>query len=154
MGGLAPSRCPWLIEAPSGGGYRGRVAASKISYRTATLERALPVPRDLAWDALTAAADHRSGVGLGDPPVRATEIVLSDEPPWRRVVQLDGAPHSPLCQTSFSLRDDGDACLVAWSCLVDPTGVEATALDDLVDAITADGAAQLDALAETVGAAD
>jgi hypothetical protein len=79
-----------------------------------------------------------------------TEVVLSDEPPWRRVVRLDGAHTSPLCQTTITIRDDGDTCLVAWSGLVDPTGVHTDALDALVDSLTADGSGQLADLVRAV----
>jgi hypothetical protein len=127
------------------------MAGRKIAYRTATHERALPVPRVAAWAAVTAAAAERSGgVDLGAGAGRVTEVVLSDEPPWRRVVRLDGDHTSPLCQTSITIRDDGDSCLIAWSCLVDPTGVDADALDDLVSSVSTDGSRQLDLLADAV----
>lgn len=117
------------------------MAGKKIAYRTATLERELPVGRASAWAAVT-----------GITATRFAEVILSDEPPWRRVARLDGDHPSPLCQTSITIRDDGDRCLVAWSCLVDPTGVEGEALDDLVARLTADGARLLDRLAEAVAA--
>lgn len=119
--------------------------ATKISYRTATLERTLPVPRSRAWAALVdAIADRTSGLDLASPLGAVTEVVLSDEPPWRRVARLDGEHPSGLVQTSFTIRDDGDTCLVAWSCLVDPTDVDPATLDTLVRVVTADGSAQLD----------
>ena len=128
------------------------MAGPKIAYRTATLEQALPVPRSVAWEAVVAVAVGRTGgVTIGVPPVGVGEVVLSDEPPWRRVVSLDGGHPSLLCQTTVTIRDDGDTCLVAWSCLIDPTGVEADALDDLVAAVAADGAAQLEELGGLVG---
>ena len=88
------------------------MAGKKIAYRTATLERSLPVTRVEAWNVVTDITGTRSA-----------EVILSDEPPWRRVARLDGDHPSPLCQTSITIRDDGDRCLVAWSCLVDPTDV-------------------------------
>jgi len=127
------------------------MAGPKIAYRTATLEQVLPVPRSVAWEAIGSVAAGRGDIALGEPPVVVDEVVLSDEPPWRRVVRLDGGHPSPLCQTTITVRDDGDTCLFAWSCLIDPTGVEAGRLDGRVDALTADGSAQL---LELVGAFD
>jgi hypothetical protein len=127
------------------------MASRRISYRTATLELPLAVPRDVAWAAVQAGAAARAdGVTLAPslPPV--TEVVLSDEPPWRRVVRLDGDHPSPLCQTTITIRDDGDRSLVAWSCLIDPTGVDPDALDTMADAVTEDGAGQLGRIAATV----
>ena len=119
--------------------------ATKISYRTVTLERPLPVPRARAWTALVDATSARtSGVDLGAPLGSVIEVVISDEPPWRRVARLDGDHPSALVQTTFTIRDDGDRCLVAWSCLVDPTDVDPATLDTLVDVVADDGAAQLD----------
>jgi hypothetical protein len=117
------------------------MAGKKIAYRTATLERALPVDRVEAWAAVTEITAGRSA-----------EVILSDESPWRRVARLDGDHPSPLCQTSITIRDDGDRCLVAWSCLVDPTDVGAEALDDMVAHLTDDGARLLEQLAGSVAA--
>jgi len=128
------------------------MAGPKIAYRTATVEQALPVSRSSAWAAVEAMAAARAGgVSSARPPVGAAEVVLSDEPPWRRVVSLEGGHPSRLCQTTITIRDDGDTCLVAWSCLVDPTGVEADALEGLVATVTADGSAQLEAMVGLIG---
>lgn len=128
------------------------MATRKIQYRTATLERPLDVPRRAAWAEVVAVTERRSaGYRLG-PVGPVVETVLSEEPPWRLVLRVDGDQPSPLCQTSVTIRDDGDRCLVAWSCLVDPTGVEPGGLDGLVTALAADGRALLDGLAESVGA--
>lgn len=128
------------------------MARRKIPYRTATLERLLDVPREVAWEEVARLVGARSaGYELGDlGPV--AEVVLSDEPPWRLVVRVDGDLPSPLCQTSVTLRDDGERCLVAWSCLVDPTGAGPAELDRLVDALTGDGRDLLHRVGRAVGA--
>jgi hypothetical protein len=121
--------------------------AAKIQYRTTTLEAALPVPRVDAWGAVAAGAERRrDGVPLADRVGPITEIELSVEPPWRRVVRLDGGHGSPLVQTSFTIRDDGPTCLLAWSCLIDPTDLAEEDLGALVDAVRADGQAQVHAI--------
>jgi hypothetical protein len=127
----------------------------KIAYRTATIERDLAVPRRAAWAAVVAVAATRvDGVELGPVTGTVGDVVLSEEPPWRRVVRLDGDHPSPLCQTSVTIRDDGDRCLVAWSCLVDPTGVDEELLDAIVVEVTEDGGRQIDALTARTGSPD
>ncbi|MEL7207074.1 MAG: hypothetical protein AAGK32_02385 [Actinomycetota bacterium] len=120
----------------------------KIAYRTATLERPLPVPREQAWAGLTAVLEGADGVGVGVPDrdVPLARVPLSVEPPWRLVERVDGDHPSPLLQTTVTIRDDGETCLVAWSTLVDPTDVDPVALDALVDEVTVAGAGLLDRL--------
>jgi hypothetical protein len=125
----------------------GETVAAKIQYRTTTLESPLPVPRVDAWEAITARAERRrEGVRLSDHLGPTAEIELSVEPPWRRVVRLDAGHESALVQTSFTIRDDGQTCLLAWSCLIDPTDLAEEDIEALVDAVRADGEAQIQAI--------
>ena len=48
------------------------------------------------------------------------ETVISFEPPWRRVYEVEGDTGLDLYQGTFALRDDGDECHLAWAVVVDP----------------------------------
>ena len=98
----------------------------KPTYRTFVVERHCPDRRDVVWSRLVAQLD----AGLVDLP----EVVLSFEPPWRRVGRLDLAP-LPLVENTVALRDDGAECHLVWAALAE---IPAAAADDAVLAADVD----------------
>ncbi len=112
-----------------------RVSTERKTYRTFVVERELAATRQVAWDTL-----HEmilTGIDAyatdGDPAPHGlgavlkfhlggldlTEIVISFEPPWRRVYELSGAPVA-LYQGTTAFVDQGDTCLMSWSLVIDP----------------------------------
>jgi hypothetical protein len=119
----------------------------KPVYRTVTVERTVAATRDEVWQALLRVlaaagyetegdpAPHGPGatIRVRIPGYELLERTVSLEAPWRRVYHhTEGAPGG-LAQGTTALRDDGDACHVAWAVIVEvPAGTE-----DEVDAFVA-----------------
>lgn len=110
------------------------VTAPAVPWRTTMRERHLRAPRATAWAALT----DLLGTDPGD---------LSVEAPWRHVRRRP-VPGVERCETTVTLRDDGDECHAAWSA---GTTAEAGEADDLLTALADEGAALLDRVAAAVG---
>lgn len=116
-------------------GHDQRVSAERKTYRTFVVERQLAVTRQVAWDTLhemiLAGIGEYTADGTPAPHgldavlefrlggLDLTETVISFEPPWRRVYELSGAPVG-LYQGTTAFVDEGDACLMSWSLVIDP----------------------------------
>ncbi len=113
----------------------GGTPRERKQYTTFVAERSIAAPRGVAFAAACDLIDEATGgpVVAGDPEPHGlgarfefsvgdlplSEEVLSFEPPWRRVYELSGAPVA-LYQGTTAFTDRGDACLMAWSVVVDP----------------------------------
>lgn len=86
--------------------------AVKKTYTTFVIEREIAAPRQVVWDALVHLQPEE---WAGNHPAR----IITVEPPWRRVYELEGAPVA-LFQGTVALRDDGPSCHLVWAALVDP----------------------------------
>jgi hypothetical protein len=107
--------------------------ATKPSYTTFVLERAVRASRDATWGAMLEVISAGGYRVEGDPPPHGegatvaftlgaydlVEVTLSFEPPWRRVYAVvSGAPVTSY-QGTTTIRDDGDHCLLVWSYLAE-----------------------------------
>jgi hypothetical protein len=99
--------------------------ATKIAYRTFTLEAPFAASREVVWDLVTTDLERRL--------LDRAHTVLSDEPPWRRVWTIDDSA-LPLEQMTITIRDDGARCLLAYSGLLHP-GDDDHVTDDVVAAV-------------------
>jgi len=140
-------------------GNPGAEPRPKKEYVTIVVEREVPAPRAVAFDALCTLISERTGgyVTEGDPAphglgarmeftvgdLHLAEQVISFEPPWRRVYELIGAP-VVLYQGTTVFTDRGETCLMAWSLVIDPLPdggsdrflvAAETFLDDFADAL-------------------
>ncbi len=118
--------------APSGAEHAGAVAPVRPSYATFVVERPVAATRDAVWAALVDLVGSAGFLAEGDPAPCGTgattartlgerfeivERVVSFEPPWRWVAEvISGAPVR-LYQSTATIRDDGDRCLLVWSSL-------------------------------------
>jgi hypothetical protein len=111
--------------------------------RSAVVEVVVPAPRTDVWAALVAGVEAAT---LGAAAERWPEVVLSLEPPWRRVARLTivddtGSEPSPLVEHTAVIRDDGDTCLLVWAAIVevphDATAAVATSCDHVVTMLEA-----------------
>ena len=75
-------------------------APAVVPWRTTMRERALPVSRATAWAALVEELE----TDVDD---------LSVEPPWRHVRRLR-VPGLERVEQTVTIRDDGEACHLAW----------------------------------------
>ncbi len=120
---------------------------AKPTYRTLVHERPVAAPRTVTWDAVLVflASPAAADAGFG-------QRVLSLEPPWRRVAEIVDPTDVRMHQTSITLRDDGDTCLLVWSALMESEDATAETLA-AGDARFAATSELLEAALETVGAA-
>jgi len=126
--------------ATDGAADLGGAPRERKQYTTFVAEREIAAPRSVAFAAtcdliaeatggpVVAGDPEPHGLGarfefsVGDPAsgrLTLSEEVISFEPPWRRVYELSGAPVA-LYQGTTAFTDQGDACLMAWSVVVDP----------------------------------
>ena len=126
--------------ATDGAAELGGAPRERKQYTTFVAEREIAAPRSVAFAAACDLITEATGgpVALGDPEphglgarfefsvddptsgrLNLSEEVISFEPPWRRVYELSGAPVA-LYQGTTAFTDRGDACLMAWSVVVDP----------------------------------
>ena len=84
---------------------------AKLRYFSASVERSVSAPRAAAWDEAVAMARR----------VFADAVDVSVESPWRFVYEMpSGSRGLGLWQGTLLLRDDGEACHVAWSLVLHP----------------------------------
>lgn len=126
--------------ATDGAADLGGAPRERRQYTTFVAERAIAAPRSVAFAATCDLIAEATGgpVAVGDPEphglgarfefsvgdpsdggLALSEEVVSFEPPWRRVYELSGAPVA-LYQGTTAFTDRGDACLMAWSIVIDP----------------------------------
>ncbi len=85
-----------------------------------SLERHVRATREHTWHVLLREIESGTGEYADPGKPHLVETVLSFEPPWRRAYQVDGDTGLDLYQGTFTIRDDGDECHLAWSVVVNP----------------------------------
>jgi hypothetical protein len=113
-------------------------AVRKPVLRTAVVEVVVPAAREQVWASLVAGLEAAT---VGASAEQWPELLLSFEPPWRRVARLtildhEGEEPSPLVEHTAVIRDDGATCLLVWAAVVevphDATPERTASCDDVI----------------------